>query len=194
MKPRIALLVFLALAASATAREIETEWAYHAAIDADRPAELVPGESFAFLANGSTEISASAPVELYLLTSHDFAGELDEQIFVRWWDGSMSHWIMGQWVKNIVFGDDSPNGRFHGQPDAGSFMADLWKVEIPAEITQPGPNYYAIQIKGFLDGVSEERFLLNRPGGDFSRTNLLGQIWSASEEFDGQDWRIDVLP
>ena len=71
-----------------------------------------------------------------------------------------------------------------------------WGIDLTVEdaSVKPGDNFYAIQLKGYREGRSEERYLLSRPGGDFSRTNRLGQVWSASEEFDGQDWKINVLP
>ena len=104
----------------------------------------------------------------------------------------MSHWIMGTWVKNIELDAARRETRLHDQPAEGTATVDLWKIDIPAWITQPGENFYAIQLKGYADGASEERYLLRKPGGDFSRTNNLGQIWSASEEFDGQDWMINI--
>jgi hypothetical protein len=128
-----------------------------------------------------------------LLTGADFAGELDEQVFVRWWDGTMSHWIMGSWVKHVTLDASRPETAFHGQPTEGTVTLDLWKIEIPPLVTQPGENFYAIQIKGYSQDSADERYLLSRPGGDFSRTNRLGQIWSSSEEFDGQDWMVNIL-
>ena len=116
---------------------------------------------------------------------------MDEQIHVRWWDGARPHWIMGGWVSNIVL---NTNNRFRDLPAEGEVKLDLWKIDIPPWITQPGDNFYAIQLKGCLQDQVEERFLLNRAGGDFTQTNNLGQIWSASEEFDGQDWTITITP
>ena len=192
MKTAAALAALLALAAPLGAIELETAWAYHAA-DADaRTAELVPGESFAFLAHETAEVSTSEPVVLHVLTAREFAGDLDEQVVVRWWDGTRALWVMGSWVKNVAL--DAAADRFRDLPDHGAAVLDLWRVEIPAELTRPGDNYYAIQIKGIGDGVSEARYLLARGGGDFTRTNALGQIWSASEEFDKQDWRVSILP
>ena len=119
---------------------------------------------------------------------------MDEQIYVRWWDGTMSHWVMGTWVKNVILDAAQSDARFHDLPTEGIAPLDLWKIEIPPWITQPGENFYAIQLKGFAQNTSDERYLLSKPGGDFSRTNNFGQVWSASEEFDGQDWVIHVLP
>lgn len=193
MKRSLAILFALA-AAAAQARDIQMDWAYHSAKPDQRASERVPGENFAFLANGSESIPSSDPVSIYVLAPNDFAGELDEQVFVRWWDGSMAHWIMGSWVKNVVLDSGSPEGRFRGLPESGSVVLDLWKIEVPPWVTQPGLNFYAVQMKGFGPDASEERFLLKRSIGDFSRTNRLGQIWSASEEFDAQDWSVEILP
>ena len=105
----------------------------------------------------------------------------------------MAHWVMGTWVKNIRL---SPSLQLRGKPAAGEgeVMLDLWRVDVPSWITQPGENFYAIQLKGCRGDVSEERYLLRRAGGDFSRTNPLGQAWSSSEEFDGQDWSVVITP
>lgn len=179
-------------AGSARAQEIHTGWAYHAAEDANPATETVPGETFAFRADGPGAIPQDRTVTLYVLTDHEFAGNLDEQVFVRWWDGYMAHWIMGTWVKNVWL---SPAHRLRGLPAAGETMVDLWKVDVPSWITQPGENFYAIQLKGCRpDGESEERYLLRRGAGDFSRKNALGQAWSSSEEFDGQDWSVTIAP
>ena len=176
------------------ADENRTDWAYHSIGDGTRLSDRIPGMETAFLGNGTDQIADSETVELFLLTDRDFAGDMDEQIYVRWWDGAMAHWIMGVWVKNVVLDASSPETRFRDLPADGKVLLDLWKLEIPPWITQPGDNFYAIQLKGYREGRSEERYLLSRPGGDFSRTNRFGQVWSASEEFDGQDWKINVLP
>jgi hypothetical protein len=189
----LAAAAALAGATGSAAQDIRTAWAYHAAEGTVPAVETVPGEAFAFLANGTAEIPQDKTVTLYVVTDHQFAGDLDEQIFVRWWDGYMAHWVMGTWVKNIWL---SPSQPLRGLPadEAGRTMVDLWKVDIPSWVTQPGENYYAIQLKGCRGGMSEERYLLRRGAGDFSRRNALGQVWSSSEEFDGQDWSVTILP
>jgi hypothetical protein len=174
--------------------DIQTDWAYHAIGNGSRTTELVPGEPFAFLANGTEQIPDGDSVTLYVLTAKDFAGEMDEQVFVRWWDGYMSHWIMGTWLKNVGLDAARPEARFRGLPAEGAIDLDLWQIEIPAWITQPGENFYAIQLKGYAPDDMDERYLLRRPGGDFCHSNNFGQVWSASEEFDGQDWQIQILP
>lgn len=193
MKSICAILLSALLVTPLAAEEINADWLYHAIGSSSRATELVPGENFAFLANGTDQVNDADSVTLYLLTGDDFAGDLDEQVFVRWWDGTMSHWIMGSWVKNITLDSSRPESVFHGQPAEGTASLDLWKIEIPPLVTQPGENFYAIQIKGYSQDSSDERYLLSRPGGDFSRTNRFGQIWSSSEEFDGQDWMVNIL-
>lgn len=194
MRPVSALLLSLLLAAPLVRADIQTDWAYHAIGSGSRTAERIPGEDIAFLANGTDQIPDGDTVTLYVLTARDFAGDLDEQIYVRWWDGFMSHWIMGIWVQHVALDAARPETAFRGLPTEGTRDLDLWKIEVPPWITQAGDNFYAIQLKASAPDSSEERYLLSRPGGDFSQTNNLGQIWSASEEFDGQDWRIQILP
>ena len=192
---RLFAILLGSLCAVLTARaDIRTDWAYHAVGNGDQTSERVPGESFAFLANGTAQVPDGDTVTLYVLTAKDFAGEMDEQVFVRWWDGYMSHWIMGTWVKNVSLDAAQPETRFRGLPDAGTVDLDLWRIEIPASITQPGDNFYAIQLKGYAPDSSDERFLLRQPGGDFCHSNNFGQVWSASEEFDGQDWMVQIQP
>jgi len=182
-----AVLAAAALAASAPAQDIRTDWAYHAAeglSPADIPSPF-PGDPF-LLAPGRPD----APAIVHVLTLRDFAGPLREQVCVRWWDGRMAHWITGSWVKNVTR-DDCAATPFADKLPADTLF-DLWRVEIPAWILQPGDNYYAVQLKATGDGEPVERYLLARGGGDFSRTNVLGQVWSSSEEFDGQDWLVEI--
>lgn len=193
MKTSRAFWSMLLLSVSVACADIQTDWAYHAVGSASRVSDLVPGETHPFLANGSDQIADGEAIVLYVLTARDFAGDMDEQVYVRWWDGTMSHWIMGTWVKNVDLDAAAPESRFRGLPAEGSVVVDLWKIEIPEWITQPGENFYAIQLKGFAGDAAEERYLLSAPGGDFTQTNNLGQVWSASEEFGGQDWRVNIL-
>lgn len=194
MKPIAAILLFALSATPPAFAEIQTDWAYHAIGNGNRLSESVPGEAFPFLANGTDQIVDGDTVTLYLLTANNFAGDMDEQIYVRWWDGTMSHWIMGAWVKSVALDASRPETTLRGLPTEGMATLDLWKIEIPGWITQPGENFYAIQLKGYAPNASEERYLLSKPGGDFSQVNNVGQIWSASEEFDGQDWKVNILP
>lgn len=189
-----AFLTITLLALNPAFGDIQTDWAYHAIGSSTRTTEQVPGENMTFLANGSEQVNDNDTVTLYVLTAHDFAGDMDEQIYVRWWDGYMSHWIMGSWVKNLKLAPQPDGPSLRGLPVDGPVAVDLWKIEIPSWITQPGDNFYAIQLKGCTPDSSEERYLLSRPGGDFSQTNNFGQIWSASEEFDGQDWKVQIQP
>lgn len=194
MKLFAPILAVVLLVGSAARADIQTEWAYHSSGHSGRYEDQVPGEDFCFLPNGADAIPNDDTITLYVLTAHDFAGPADEQIFVRWWDGRMSHWIMGVWVKQLTLQAPPDGPTLRGLPTADQARLDLWKIEIPAWITQPGDNFYAIQLKGYAPDGVDERYLLCKPGGDFSQTNNLGQIWSASEEFDGQDWRVEVLP
>ena len=194
MKTCSAFLLIALCAAGIARADFLMDWAYHAIGSGNRASEQVPGENLAFLGNGTDQIPDGDTVVLHVLTARDFAGDLDEQIYVRWWDGVMSHWIMGTWVKNIELDAARPETTFRGLPAAGSAIVDLWKIEIPPWVTQPGMNFYAIQLKACTADDSDERYLLSRPGGDFCQTNNLGQVWSASEEFDGQDWHVEILP
>lgn len=194
MRSTIAFLSFLLLAVRPGLADIQTDWAYHAVGSESRTTEQVPGEAFTFLANGTDQVPDNDTVTIYLLTTNNFAGAMDEQLFVRWWDGARSHWVMGARVKPVHLDAARPDGIFRGLPTEGTVLLDLWKVEIPPEITQPGDNFYAIQLKGYLPDSSEDCYLLRQAGGDFSRTNNFGQIWSASEEFDGQDWKVEIRP
>ena len=193
MKQHSACLLFSLLAAAAAGADLQTDWAYHAIGSGDRATERVPGESFTFLGNGTDQVPDNDTVALHVLTARNSAEDMDEQIYVRWWDGYMSHWIMGAWIKTLTLDAAQAETTFHGQPREGTVELDLWKIEIPSCITQPGENFYAIQLKACPADTAEERSLLSRPGGDFSQTNNLGQIWSASEEFDGQDWKVNIL-
>lgn len=184
---RAAAILAAAFAIAASAQDIRMDWTYHAA-EGLSPAAIpspFPGDPFLV-----APARPDAPAIVHVLTPRDFAGPLREQVCVRWWDGRMAHWITGNWVKNVTR-DDCAGAPFADQlpPDT---QFDLWRVEIPTWILQPGDNYYAIQLKATGAGDPVERYLLARGGGDFSRTNALGQVWSSSEEFDGQDWPVSV--
>lgn len=194
MKQALGLVAWMLLSVPLAAWEIDTNWAYHSAGDEARLTDTVPGVESTFLAGGSTRISSADPITLYVMTSHNFAGEMEESVHVRWWDGARPHWIMGTWMANRVLEAGPEGGQFRGHPQEGAVTVDLWKVDIPPWVTQPGWNFYAIQLRGTQEEVTEERYLLSRTGGGFSRTNRLGQAWSASEEFDGQDWNLEILP
>lgn len=183
----VAVFAFFA-ALSAMAQTFLVDWAYHAAEGADPSILSVPGLSTGFL---DAPAAASSPVSVFVLTDHDFAGDWKEQVGVRWWDGRMAHWITGNWIKNVTRDDLSGTADWASALPGGTVF-DLWRVEIPAWIPQPGDNYYAIQLKAVGPAETVERYLVARGGGDFSRTNALGQVWSASEEFDGQDWRVTI--
>lgn len=195
IKPLVFAL-FYALSLSIAHAEMNMEWAYHDDSDGieHRATEKVPGETFSFLANGSTSVSQADTVILYVLTANQFAGEGEEQVYLRWWNGQEEHWIQGQWEKNIWLGEGEKGiGGFHGFPRWGEVMVDLWKFEVPSEITKAGDNFYTIQLKHWSDAGAEERYLLRESAGDFGGKNDLGQAWTASSEgFFGKDWKVSV--
>lgn len=135
MKPVHAVLSMFLLSASALRADIQTEWAYHAVGSGSRVSEPVPGETLKFLSNGTDQVNDGESITLFILTAQNFAGDMDEQIYVRWWDGTMSHWLMGSWVKNVTLDAAQPEAQFRGLPREGTVGLDLWKVEIPAWIT-----------------------------------------------------------
>lgn len=179
-----------ALAAGA----IELDWAYHAQAGQDnRVTENVPGQTLTFLGNGSTEISNDEPVILYVLTLNQFAGDADEQVFVRWWNGKQEHWVMASWAANVLLGSEGEGaGRFHDKPDWGTVMLDLWKIEIDPKITRPGDNYYVIQLKAFSERGTSEFYLMRDAGTASAQVNNLGQAWTAEPEYIGHDWSVRV--
>ncbi|MDD2240437.1 MAG: hypothetical protein PHI93_07245 [Kiritimatiellae bacterium] len=194
MKALTTALILLGLGCvqMAAAGDIQTEWAYHSAGSESRLIDRVPGTDLTFLANGSDALSTSETVTLYVLTAQNFAGNLDEQVSARWWNGTRAHWVMGYWVGPVEV--SATENTFRGHPAEGSTTLDLWRITIPPLVTRPGDNFYAIQLKAYQNGHTDERYLLCRTGGDFSRTNRLGQIWSSSEEFAQQDWKIQIQP
>lgn len=184
----LAAALAAAAASPVSAQSFRVDWAFHAAEGADPAALAAPGVDSSFL---DVPSSSPSPVAILVLTDHDFAGAWKEQVGVRWWDGRMAHWISGSWIKNVTRADCPPAADWASALPADTVF-DLWRVEIPAWIPQPGDNYYAIQLKAVGPSETDERYLLARSGGDFSRTNALGQVWSSSEEFDGQDWLVAI--
>ena len=61
MKSAFSFLLIVLLAAATANAEIQTDWAYHAVGSSGRLSELVPGETFTFLANGSDQIPDGDP-------------------------------------------------------------------------------------------------------------------------------------
>ena len=192
---KLALLTLATISVQAFAGDLNVEWAYHDDADGtdDRTSEKVPGQTFAFLGNGSTNISDAAPVTLYVITANQFAGEADEQVFVRWWNGTAENWVAGSWVSNLQIGaGENGLGLFHDQPVEGQVMADLWKIEISPEITQPGVNYYVIQIKGWKDDAATEYYLLRDSAAENTGLNNLNQSWTGTGEYTGHDWSVMI--
>lgn len=180
--------LFLAAAVAASAADIRTDWLYHAAPGVDPASSPVPGTSSTFLTLPSRP---SDPALVFVLTPTQFAGDANERVSVRWWDGRMAHRVPGTWIRNLSPADLPPGAPYSAPlpPDA---VLDLWRVEVPSWILQPGEHFYAVHLQASDADGTADRFLLATGGGDFSRTNALGQVWSASEEFDGQDWPVLV--
>jgi hypothetical protein len=192
---RFALVVVAAVCAQVASAGLNMNLAYHDDGDGedDRAVENLPGRAETFLGNGGTSIPNSEPVVLYVMTANQFAGDAEEQVFVRWWNGQEEHWIMGSWLANVVLGSgDESAGRFHGQPGGDDVMVDLWRVEIGADITQPGENFYVIQLKGWNEeGSSEEGYLL-REKGDQDGVNDVGQVYVVGGDYFGRDWSVTI--
>jgi len=190
-----ACLLLFAVAASAVAPE--TARAFHAISGQAPDAIGVPGTDRHFFepADSGMTVRNGDPVTIFIVTDRGFASGAEEQIYLRWWDGYVTHWVMGFWVKNLTVGETAAAlPPFRALRDDPGRLLDVWQVEIPSWMTQPGDNYYAIQLKAYSGGGSESRFLLARAAGDFSSTNLVGQVFSASEEIESQDWKVTVLP
>ena len=178
--------------ASICGAELNMDWAYHNVATSDRTQEFAPGQGFTFLGNGKVSIPDADPVILYITTANQFAGDADEQVFVRWWNGKEEKWIMGSWITNVWVGTgESDAGRFHGQPMDQSVMLDVWKFEIGADVTLPGENYYVIQLKGWVEGSEPAQAYLLKDGGADSKVNNLGQVWTAGDYFQ-HDWSVTI--
>jgi hypothetical protein len=181
----VALLAGLSLlCASICGAELNMDWAYHNAAGSDRAQEFVPGQGFTFLQNSKVSIPDADPVVLYVTTANQFAGDADEQTFVRWWNGKEEKWIMGSWVTNVWLGSgENDAGRFHGQPMDQSVMLDVWKFEVGADVTLPGENFYVFQLKGWKEGSEAAQAYLLKDAGADSKANNLGQVWTAGDYF-----------
>lgn len=191
----VSALLFL-FAATVSAVAPETGSAFHSLPDRTPDAISVPGSDRHFFepANSGMVVHNGDSVTIFLVTDRGFARGAEEQIYLRWWDGYVTHWVMGFWVRNVTAGDVAavlPSFEGTAAPDT---LLDIWQVEIPSWMTQPGDNYYAIQLKAYANGGAESRYLLARAAGDFSATNRVGQVFSASEEIQEQDWKVTVLP
>ena len=168
------------------------DWAYHNIAGADRTQEFVHGQGFCFLQNSKVSIPDADPVVLYVTTANQFAGDADEQVFVRWWNGKEEKWIMGSWVTNVWLGSgENDAGRFHGQPMDQSVMLDVWKFEVGADVTLPGENFYVFQLKGWKEGSEPAQAYLLKDAGTDSKANNLGQVWTAGDYFK-HDWSVTI--
>ncbi len=195
-KTLVGILFGVAWTAAVCAEDLNTKWAYHNDGIMDRAQENVPGQSFAFLGNGSATIKDSEPITLYVLTANNFAGDRDEQVFARWWNGSAEHWIMGSWMTNVYIGfGDGTVGQFKGQPEQVADMVDVWKIEVSPDVTLPGDNYYVIQMKGWREGETpSEVFLLRTESADNPNKNNLGQPWTGKGDYFEHDWSVQIEP
>ena len=183
---------FSLLCASICGAELNMDWAYHNAAGSDRTQEFVPGQGVSFIENSKVSIPDADPVFLYVTTANQFAGDADEQIFVRWWNGKEEKWIMGSWVTNVWLGSgENDAGRFHGQPMDQSVMLDVWKFEIGADVTLPGENFYVMQLKGWTEGGEAAQAYLIKDAGTDSKVNNLGQTWTAGDYFQ-HDWSVTI--
>lgn len=183
------------LAAWARAGMLEVSYAYHDDADGtdDRATENIPGETYAFIGNASTSIRDDDTVTLYAITANQFAGDAEEQILVRWWNGEEEHWIMGTWEKNLFLGaGENAKGPFHNCPPDGEVMVDLWKFEIGPGITRPGENYYVIQLKGWSEEGATEYYLLRDGGADGAGENNVGQAWTPEPNYFEHDWSVQI--
>jgi hypothetical protein len=171
--------------------ELHSQWAYHDDADSidDRTTEKVPGENLAFIGNGTAFISSEEPVILHVLTDRNFAGDREEQVFARWWNGEEEHWVMGRWKKNILLGGLDT---FHGKPLDGDVTLDLWEIRVEPDMTRPGENYYVIQLKGWAENAeADEIYLLHNPGSAGATANELNQAWTAGDYY-GRDWSVTI--
>ena len=172
--------------------ELNMDWAYHNVAGSDRAQEFVPGHGFSFLGNSKVIIPDGEPVTLYVTTANQFAGDADEQVFVRWWNGSEEKWISGTWATNVWLGSgENDAGRFHGLPMDQSVMLDVWKFEIGADVTLPGENFYVIQLKGWKEGSEPAQAYLLKDSGTDSQVNNIGQIWTSGDYFQ-HDWSVTI--
>lgn len=189
----LATIALVASCVGATAADVNMDWAYHDDNDGtdDRFSEAVPGQAYMFVGNAKKEISTSEPITLYVLTGNQFAGDAEEQVFVRWWNGMQENWVAGSWETNVRLGPGEMDaGRFHGLPAEGDALLDIWKIVIPAEMTEVGENFYVIQIKGWSDAGASEKFLL-RDTAEGGSNNNVGQAWTAGSYFE-HDWSVTI--
>jgi hypothetical protein len=127
------------------------------------------------------------------MTANQFAGDADEQVFVRWWNGDREHWIIAEWFANATLDISGENaGIFRGKPDFGSVMVDIWKIWIPADYTRPGDNYYVIQLKAWSPQGASEYYLLRDSGVEGAKVNNLGQAWTENANYAGHDWKVVI--
>ncbi|MFH0953833.1 MAG: hypothetical protein V1873_05855 [Verrucomicrobiota bacterium] len=197
MRKFLPLAVGLLLCGRAYGADLNMDWAYHDDNDGvdDRATENVPGQGVMFLGNAKLEIPDAEPVTLYVLTVNQFAGEAEEQVLVRWWNGTEEKWIMGGWLTNVWLGaGENDSGRFHGLPNDQSVMLDVWKVDVGSEVTMPGTNYYVIQLKGWAQDAAKESYLTRDSMGENGKVNNVNQSWTPAADYFNHDWSVTITP
>ena len=174
-------------------RETPWDWVYHDDADGmdDRTTVWVAGSGTYAL--NQTEVLDSDEVAIRVLTSKNFQN-IGGQMWVHWWNGTKEHWVRGFPEQDVVL----EPGALNGLPLTGAVTIVQWKCDIGAELTGPGLNYYAIQIKvgstlPLGEEVFDEDWLLREvTGTEQALTNNIGQAVSEEAEFSGHDWSVTV--
>jgi len=175
--------------------DVNMNWAYHDDDDGidNRPTEKVPGTGWTFLENGTNVIHDNDLVGLYVLTSNEFAGPRKEIVEVRWWNGTNEYWIKASIVTNIILGNRSAGntvGTFHARPQSGTVLVNVWKAVVRPEMTIPGTNFYVIRLVAVgLNKEPVDYFLMQT---DPSHDTDLGQAWTPTWNFYGNDWSLVI--
>ena len=174
-------------------REVPWDWIYHDDADGsdDRATDLLSGNDVYAL--NQTEVLDDDDIAIRILTSKDLA-DVGGQMWVHWWNGSQEHWVWGFPEQDVVL----ESGAVNGIPSTGSVTVKQWRCTISSGLTEPGANYYAIQVKvgstlPLGDTVFDEDWLLRDvTGTERAITNNLGQSMSEIAEFTGHDWPVSV--
>lgn len=174
-------------------RETPWDWVYHDDDDGLDDRTTIWIADAGTYALWQTEVVDSDDVSIRMLTSTEF-GNIGGQMWVRWWDGSQEHWVRGFPEGEVIL----EPGDLNGLPVIGSVTVTQWKCDIAASVTQPGANYYAIQVKvgstlPLGQVVFDEDWLLRDAAGTAQgTTNDVGQAMSEIAEFVGHDWSVTV--
>lgn len=174
-------------------REVPWDWIYHDDADGsdDRATVLLSGNDVYGL--NQTEVLDNDDIAIRILTSTGLS-DMGGQMWVHWWNGSQEHWVWGFPEQDVVL----ETGAFNGMPSTGSVTVKQWRCIISSGLTEPGANYYAIQVKvgstlPLGDVVFDEDWLLrDATGTQSATTNNLGQSLSEIAEYIGHDWTLTV--